>query len=350
MKLKNLVLLEILASCFLTHPLWSQETRQKLLPDISVISTFSGAYFSQDPVAGTTGHDPAQTGFNLQEIEVAFQSVIDPYLRGDIFLSFQTAGVELEEGLITTLGLSRGFQIRAGKFLLPFGRHNQKHLELLDFVDNNLVNKYLLGPEALNELGVEVSYLFPTPFFLQAQATLSNGDNATSFAGTRRQDLLYQGRLSTSFDFFNDITLLVGGSGAFGANGTGLGNQTRILGGDVLLKWKPKAYRSLTWQSEYIHRWRQTPGASPQDGGLYSYVNYQFARRWHAGLRYDYFGLPAESLTKEWRLTPALTFNPTEFSRVRIQYEYDKPTGAQTIQAAFLQFEFSMGPHGAHAF
>lgn len=48
---------------------------QKLLPDISLIGTFAGAYFSNEPT-GDTGVDPSRTGFNLQEIELALQSVI----------------------------------------------------------------------------------------------------------------------------------------------------------------------------------------------------------------------------------------------------------------------------------
>lgn len=321
----------------------------KILPNISVIGSVVGGFFSDEP-SGETGHDPARSGFTLQEIEVAFQSSIDPYLRADVFLSFHEDGVELEEGYVTTLSLPRGLQARAGKFLLPFGRQNQKHLETWDFADNLLINKYLLGPENLSELGLEVSYLFPLPFFLQAQATFSNGENETSFGGVRREDFLYQGRLSASIDPSEKTTILLGGSTAFGFNATGLGNQTRLFGGDFLFKWKPKPYRTVSWQSEYIHRLLETPTGSENDGGLSTYIDYQFLKRWHVGLRYDHVGLPSDSIAKEWRVTPALTFNPTEFSRLRAQYEYDKVSGGNAVHAAFLQLEFSMGSHGAHTF
>ncbi len=322
---------------------------QKLLPDISVIGTLAGAYFSEDP-SGETGHDPARTGFNLQEIELAIQSVIDPYLRGDVFLSFHEEGVELEEAVVTTLNLVKGLQIRAGKMLLPFGRQNQKHLHSWEFADNMLVNKYLLGPESLSELGIEVSYLFPTPFFLQLQGSFTNGSNETSFGGNRKEDFLYQGRLSTSFDLTPNTTLLLGGSAATGFNNTGLGNETRIFGGDLLLKWKPSADRSVSWQTEYLHRFMQTAGSSATDGGLYSYLDYQFLKRWHAGLRYEHVGLPEGINPREWRLSSALSFSPTEFSKIRAQYEFDKTKGQEGIHAAFLQLQFSMGPHGAHPF
>ncbi|HCU23541.1 MAG TPA: hypothetical protein DF383_00880 [Deltaproteobacteria bacterium] len=326
-------------------------TAAKLLPDISAFGSFVGGYFSQDPT-GDVGHDPARTGFTLQEIEIALQSVVDPYLRGDIFLSFHEEGVELEEGYITTLGagLPRGIQFRGGKFYIPFGRQNPKHLHQWSFVDNNLVNKYLLGPEGLNEIGVEMSYLFPIPAFLQIQGTFTNGDNESSFGGTRKQDFLYNGRLSASVDVSPNTTLLMGTSGAFGFNNSAPGNETTLYGGDFYLRWKPSAQTSLSWQTEYILRRMQLPEAWESDGGLYSYVEWQFLKQFRAAFRYDQMGIPVGVVAKEFRLTPAFSFDPSEFSRIRLQYEYDKIANQDPVHAAFLQFQFSMGPHGAHPF
>ena len=323
---------------------------QRLLPDISLIGSFAAAYFSKDPV-GDTGADPSKTGFNLQEIEVAFQSVIDPYLRADVMLAFGENKVELEEGYFTTLALLKGLQMRGGKIRLPFGRQNQKHTENWDFADNNLANKYFLGPDGLKELGAEISYLVPTPFFLQLQGTFSNGDNDTSFGRLRRHDFLYEGRATTSFDISENTSILIGTSAAFGFNKSFEGAQTKIYGGDFLFKWKPKSYRSVVWQSEYLMRsLEDAPGSRRSDGGFYSYIDYQFLKRWHAGVRYDQVGVPNALVAREFRITPALTFNPTEFSRVRAQYECDKVSGMKVANAAFLQLEFSMGPHGAHPF
>ncbi|MFO1520000.1 MAG: hypothetical protein U1F57_10115 [bacterium] len=325
-------------------------TASKLIPDISVIGTFAGGYFSKDPV-GDVGVDPNRTGFTFQELELALQGVVDPYFRYDAFLSFHEDGVEIEEGYFTTLsGLPKGLQFRGGKFRVPFGRQNPKHLHAWNFADNMLVNKYLFGPDGDKELGVEMSYLFPTPFFLQFQGTFTNGTNDTSFGGKRKQDFLYQGRVSTSVDLTDTLTMLLGGSFAFGFNDTGRGNETNMFGGDFYLKWKPSARQSLSWQTEYIGRREQVPGTTMTDGGLYSYLDYQFLKRWHAGLRYDQVGIPSGLVAREYRLTPAITFQPTEFSQIRLQYEYDKATNQDPVHAAILQFMFSLGVHGAHQF
>jgi hypothetical protein len=335
----------------LQYPINPTSSFQKMLPDISLVTTMAGAYFTQDPT-GPTGVDPSQTGFNLQEIELALQSVIDPYFRADVMLTFSTDSYELEEGYFTTLDLVKGFQVRGGKLRIPFGRQNPKHLEQWDFVDNTLITKDLLGVDGLKELGVEASYLFPTPFFLQLQGTFSNNNDAVSFGGLQKKDFLYEGRLSTSFDTSQNTSILIGGSGAFGYNPSFAGAETKMFGGDFLMKWKPKAYRAITWQSEYLFRsYEDSPGTYQRDGGLYSYVDYQFLKRWHAGIRYDQLGLPESLIAKEYRVTPAITFNPTEFTRLRLQYEFDKTTASNnTAQSAFLQVEFSMGPHGAHPF
>ena len=41
----------------------------------------------------------------LQEVELAFQATVDPYVRGDVFLTFSDEGVEIEEAYLTTLAL-----------------------------------------------------------------------------------------------------------------------------------------------------------------------------------------------------------------------------------------------------
>jgi hypothetical protein len=319
----------------------------KLLPDISVIGIFSGAYFTQDP--GPNGDNPQRTGFNLQEIELAFQSIIDPYVRGDVFLSFHEDGVDLEEGYVTSLGLPKGLQLRGGKYKVAFGRQNQKHTEVWPFVDNNLINTKIFGAEGFNDLGTELSYLFPTPFFLQFQASVNNGTNEGNFNGPEKGDLAYTGRLSGSADISKNVTTLIGASAAFGFNDTGPDQLTSIIGGDFLLKWRPAPERGIDWQSEYIYRHRQIPGGTESDGGISSYLLGNWSKRWGAGLRAEYYGIPNIG-ERTFSLSPMISFRTTEFFRLRAQYELLKTFDGNTNHAAFLQMIFNMGPHGAHQF
>lgn len=339
-----------------TVGLWKYPTgasgAAKILPDISVIGIFAGSYFSKDP-RGDTGPNPARTGFTFQELELALTGTVDPYFKYDAFLSFSEDGVEAEEAYFTTLaGPPKGMQFRGGKFLLPFGRQNQKHLHAWAFADNNLVNNDFFGPDTLGELGLELAYLFPTPFFMQIQGDFTNTAGDASFGGKGKGEFLYNGRLTTSFDINDDLTMLIGSSGAFGFNdsGTGIGQHTSLVGGDLLLKWKPSSYSSLVWQTEYIFRSKQFSNNTANDGGLYSYLDYQFYKQFHAGFRYDQMGIPSGQFNNEYRLTPAFTYNPTEFSQIRVQYEYDKKANFAGTHAAILQLMFNLGVHGAHLF
>jgi hypothetical protein len=55
----------------------------------------------------------------MHESEVGFQSIIDPYARGDFFLSFGEEGVNLEEGYITFTALPGSFVAKVGAATFP---------------------------------------------------------------------------------------------------------------------------------------------------------------------------------------------------------------------------------------
>ena len=82
--------------------------------------------------------------------------------------------------------------------------------------------------------------------------------------------------------------------------------------------------------------------------------------RWRIGARYDIldiftddFKLAGESVDfgdNPYRLTGSLEFNPTEFSRLRLQYNYDKSSREDENNEVFLQLILGVGAHGAHSF
>jgi hypothetical protein len=112
------------------------------------------------------------------------------------------------------------------------------------------------------------------------------------------------------------------------------------------------------------------------DYGFYTQLLYGFKKGWVAGLRYDYVagtrgnyeqrGLligddatAAGALTtlarddsrgNRYRVSPNLTWHPSEFSKIRLQYNYDHRSNIGTDHSIWLQFEFSLGAHAAHKF
>ena len=53
---------------------------------------------------------------------------------------------------------------------------------------------------------------------------------------------------------------------------------------------------------------------------------------------------------ERWRISPNLTWYPSEFSKVRLQYNYDDRSQEGVDHSVWLQFEFLLGAHAAHRF
>jgi len=65
-------------------------------PDTSVIGNFIGKAGQDNPLE--FGPNDQRSPFKLDEAEVAFQAFIDPYAKGNFFLSVSPEGIEVEEG------------------------------------------------------------------------------------------------------------------------------------------------------------------------------------------------------------------------------------------------------------
>jgi hypothetical protein len=172
-------------------------------------------------------------------------------------------------------------------------------------------------------------------------------------------DLLQNFRLANFFPLTDELSLNVGGSSMFAPNSVATGTRTYITGGDIYLKYRPEdSLKFIALQAEILGRRYDQLSGRQSDWGFYSQTSYRFAQRWITGLRYDWYSAqrtPDGAVTDaggRWRLSPVLTFYPSEFSKLRFQVNYDRPQqlGNQPQWAAFAQFEFLMGAHGAHKF
>ena len=140
-------------------------------PDMAVIGNFVGA-------AGKNNIDP-MPALQLNEAEVSFQAIVDPYARADFFLAASPEGLEVEEGFLTFPTLPGGLLMKVGKMKAQFGKVNTMHSHTLPWVDEPLPMQNLLGgDEGLNDSGISVSKLILNPvLFLEATGEIYNGDN-----------------------------------------------------------------------------------------------------------------------------------------------------------------------------
>ena len=116
----------------------------------------------------------------MHESEIGLQSIIDPYARGDFFISFGEEGVNLEEGYITFTALPRSFVAKVGKMRSAFGKVNTLHNHVLPWVDRPLVTTNLVGGEdGIDDAGFSVERILPAPkgIFLEATGQVFRGDS-----------------------------------------------------------------------------------------------------------------------------------------------------------------------------
>lgn len=368
--------------------------------NISFDAVFVGAFSSASDLdrLEVGDHDPQQRGFNARNLEIALDGAVDPYFEGFANIVFKLDNhneteVEAEEAFLQTTAMPWGLQFKGGQFFSPFGRINPTHPHTWDFVDTPLVNGRLLGPDGLRGVGVQASWVLPTPWYSQLAVAMQNGQGSTGYSfrnpgddgvfyGRQTidrdlrgfQDFVFAPRWENSFDLGPTQTVLLGVSGAFGPNDTGEHARTEIYGADLFYKWKPAnaegGWPFVKWQTEALWRrydaGRGVDNSFPatetfRDWGAYSQVVWGFKKGWAAGLRGDYLAMDSSPVTDDpdrqsrSRLSADVTFYPSEFSKLRLQYNHDflkadHFNAGRDADSVFLLFEFALGAHGAHKF
>jgi hypothetical protein len=311
-----------------------------------VIGNFLGAVGKNDVA-------PAPA-FDMSEAEASFQAIVDPYARADFFLSASPEGLEIEEGYLTLTSLPAGLLAKVGKMKQQFGKVNTLHPHSLPWADVPLANINLLGgEEGLNDSGISVSKLILNPvMFLEATGEVYQG-NSGVFQSHTRSDVSWVARLRGYRDITESTNLDVGASFARGHNDAGPDFTTRLFAVDATLRYRPlqrAIYRRFMGRTELFWSRREQEDGTVPAFGMYLSGDYQFARRWFAGARYDWSERSFDSSLKDKGPSIVLTYWPSEFSQIRSQYRRINFAEGTTSNELLFQFLFSIGAHGAHVF
>lgn len=339
----------------------------------------------------SVNHNRDDDGFSLSEAEVGIQAAVDPFAKVDLFLAFGSEGdAEVEEGVVTFTALPGGLSAKAGRFKNAFGKWNELHDHAFFTVDRPEALMNTFGDEGLRTDGVSLSWLVPGtgPVYIESISEFGSTGNDVSF-NARRRDLLYLQRVAAVFTLTANATLGVGVTGVKGVGGpseelldeiddAGLQGvlvpddhlSSNVFGADLTFKWKPvqfNVYRSFTSQTEVLETHRrvetlETSGLldrrTVRSLGLYSIAEYQFARSWRAGLRYDFSEFPDDDGAWERGASVVIRIQPTEFQEFRIQFTH---TGRSDAAAAlfddinsenewFVEWIPAIGAHAAHKY
>jgi hypothetical protein len=334
---------------------------------------------------------PGARGFSLGETELGIAANVDPWLRGAANISLAPDDtVSVEEAFIQTTSLGNGLSLKAGRFFSGVGYLNEQHSHTWDFVDNPLAYQALLGTQ-FNDDGVQLRWIAPTDLFIEFGAELGRGrsfpgsDSARNGAGMHALYAHAGGDIGASQSWRAGLSMLgarardqglattAAAGSALASNFTG---RTRIWVADAVWKWAPDGNATRTSfkvQGEYLRGQRDgtlvvDPGGIDRSAdyratqsGWYLQGVWQFMPGWRVGLRTERldpgtpdYGLDTALLaTSDYRPrknTLMLDFNASEFSRVRLQLARDLSREGQPDNQFFLQYQMSLGAHGAHSY
>ena len=336
----------------------SAAAAKALNPDISVIGDFVGAAGGNTPPALAT-LQPFPS-LQMHESEIGLQAIIDPYARGDFFISFGEEGVNLEEGYITFTSLPGGLVAKVGKMRSVFGKVNTMHNHVLPWVDRPLVSTNLVGGEdGIDDAGFSLERILPAPkgIFLDVTGQVFRGDSADVFQQSQKSDVSTVEHLRAYRDLTESTNLDLGFSYARGHNNGTIALPgdfiTQLYGIDATVRWKPlrrSIYHSFVGRSEVIWSQRQQFPSEQKAFGFYASGDYQFGRRWFAGGRYDWSDRSHYANLTDKGAAATLTYWPSEFSQIRGEYRFTHYAENRDASELFMQLIFSLGAHGAHPF
>ena len=321
--------------------------------------------------------------FDFRSAELGIAASIDPFARMYSFINGTKDGVEVDEAAAITTSLPYNLTAKGGRFLADFGRFPKYHEHELPFVNEPLSIERMVGGETQAD-GAELYYLFPTPFFLRATLGGMNKmgegndriDNTVLRSGSQ---FTYLGRLNTYFDLTDNHSIELGTSLAYTPSvrlaGDASGGSRMLNGVDLTYRYQPlgsSVYQGLTWGSEFYANSERFPvdievpneidptiletrtvGKRQQSYGGYSYVDLKLNKNWSTGFLFDYAPVVENPSQRTLSYSPYLTWNISEFNRLRFQYSYlsnnFKADKAEKGNQFFVQWTTVIGAH-THGF
>jgi len=312
--------------------------------------------------------------FDFRSAELGIAASVDPFARMYSFINGTKEGVEVDEAAAITSSLPWNLTVKGGRFLADFGRFPKYHIHELPFVNQPLSIQRMVGGETQAD-GVETNYLFPTPFFLRATVGGMNkigedNDRVSNIIPRAWSRMTYLSRLNTYVDVTDNQSVELGTSIATTPSvrrvGFPSGGGYRMLNGvDLTYRYQPlgsAVYQGLTWGSEFYTNSERMPFETDEGSfskrqrtyGGYSYIEAKLNKNWSAGFQVDYAPVLDSPGHRTMSYTPFLTWNLSEFNRLRLEYYYlqnnfrgaDK---AETGNQVFLQWTTVIGAH-THGF
>ena len=335
------------------------------------------------PLGGEAG--PLPQGLALGETEIDISANVDDkftaWLTVPLTIEDGEASIEIEEAWVETLALPAGLTLRMGRYFANIGYLNERHAHSWDFADQPLPYQAFLGGQYVDD-GVMLRWLAPTDLYLELSGEIDRGANYPAGGAGRSGFGSYALHARTGGDigFSNSwqagLSYLQAEAEQRASGGEDdplyFSGQTDLVMAEFVWKWAPNGnnrQQNFKFVAEYL--WRNEDGIySLPDGrnlpydtnqqGWYLQAVLQPFPRWRLGLRWDQLSSddPGEAFDgthlmplahDPHRYSIMADWSNSEFSRLRLQYTLDQ-AGFEDDRQWGLQYIFSIGAHGAHAF
>ncbi len=332
-----------------------------LNPNISVGGDYYYAYgtsksdYNRVPSDGFPEVSWGTGKFMLREMEVGFQSALDPYSRAKVFFSFTREGVYLEEGYAQWLNMPLNMNLKIGEIKTQFGKLNRYHDHALPQFERPLVLTNFFGITSLKGFGLGANFLLPSITAQVNELDLEMIDGGMGHCFTDQGDhrMIYVAHLKNYFDINRSTYVELGFSGALGHSDTLETHHSKVAGADLTLKWAPPErakYRGIEWRSEFLYSHKERTDEIIKAWGFYSSLQARLNAFWIFSARIDYSQLPWDSSLKENGFAVCFDYWQSEFVFIRAQYTRINRNFDENDNRFICQINWAMGPHKHEAY
>jgi hypothetical protein len=363
-------------------------------PDISLIGTFNTTtnFIKNDPGYG-------KINFQTPEMELFVDGYLNPFARATANISYEGEQLGVEEIYGNVLrGLPFDIQIKAGKFLVGFGKINTIHAHAWPFLERPLFHQVFFGDGGMNDVGINASILIPTgDIYTNLELGIYKGSYINKLADSNYEDRgvnpVFVGRLSSFLSIGDYGNLEIGLSSSYGTYAKGnlilfnvfhtsdIRSFNYLFNGiDIKYKYEPDSYTAFTIQGEGIWNHRDVPRPNQfgidfstdklttiNNAGAFIYFDYKFQKQFSFGLKYDYsagivsavpnfYSLANDDKNSTQGIEGWFSYYPVEetsevrFGLQHLNFNNGDGINRDPATTIKLQFLFSLGPHKAHPF
>ena len=281
----------------------------------------------------------------IRDGSVVFFSPIDPYTNAQFTIDLPDNGVaNIEEAWVHFNKLPGHASVRLGRFLPQFGLLDQLNTFQLPMVNRPASLGNYIGQDGLIVTGINGNFFIPNPWDLNLKADFNVVRGDTLQGPTQTLDLAYLATLDYSQDIFTSGSLESGLSVAQGPAPVTVGRSQTLFEPYLQLQYAPTQRRVWTWRAEGMLAERQGVGPDNFKSGFYSFLDYNFALRYHVGFLLDVADRAVAPYGKQVNLAPNFTWFLSDNMRVRAQYTHTTAvTSLPANDTISLQATFSLG-------